>query len=268
MAPIFFAIIAGVLIIFATSWSAGGNQRSGRRNADNYKRRRGEIVRSIEALDARLRQVVQWVAQASEVPLTPGSARSINHQLSSLERLVRSFEVIVAAFVRVPIFGTDPNQLDSAAFLLRDFSKRLTQLEAETGMRRQSVALMIARLISVVGKWRQPARGGTTQPATGCYFCSRPFHVNLGNFSMVRVKIEKEVCDVFSCDVCRESLERTKKVKVLYFMQDGRPVHWMEIPGGFPGEQFWSINAVQGANRTMPGSNLRLVTSDFSDHSE
>ena len=40
----------------------------------------------------------------------------------------------------------------------------------------------------------------------------------------------------------QHELEATKKVKVLYFLKEGRPVHWAEVSDYHPSEDFWNIN--------------------------
>lgn len=266
MSWIFFAILAGLFIVFSVLWS-GGHGKAGRKRAETYHKRRKHIISTIDQLHMRLMKLAQAVP---DVRASSGGpvGDSANHRLAALERLVRSFEAIVSAFVGVPVFGTDPAELDSAAYLLADFSKKLSRAEMQVGIRWTTPAVRIAKLMSIVRGVSEPARQGPNLTAPGCYFCSRPFHVDLSKFSLVRVKVENKVREVFSCDVCKESLERTKKVKVLYFMQDGQPVHWAEISKGFPGEQFWHINSGSDSDTSARRGALRLVPSELPDRSE
>src|SRR5262249_11693130 len=81
--------------------------------------------------------------------------------------------------------------------------------------------------------------------ASGCYFCSRPVVAN--RFSLVKVKIDGQVKEVSGCKICKDELESSKKVKVLYFMKDGQPIHWSEVPDYKPSEDFWNINQQSAA---------------------
>jgi hypothetical protein len=102
------------------------------------------------------------------------------------------------------------------------------------------------------------------KPATtGCYFCSRPVLAN--RFSQVKVKIDGQVKEVMSCKICKEELESTKKVKVLYFMKDGHPVHWSQVPDYKPSEDFWNINKPGQPQAVQKTRKLELVRSTQDD---
>ena len=131
---------------------------------------------------------------------------------------------------RIPPFGTDASALDSAFFLVRDCRSRLgrTHQAFQDDLRGRNI-----KFDQLYGQVKTPE-------TTGCYFCSRP--VIVGRFSQVKVKIDGAIKQVMSCKICRDELESTKKVKVLYFQKDGKPVHWSEIEDYSPSEDFWNIN--------------------------
>ena len=199
-----------------------------RQRALNYRARRLELIGRLESLHGRL-------AGAA------GKIGGVPHAVGDLERLVASFEVIVEAFSRLPVFGPDPRQLDSADYLVRDCESRVGDFEVLRGWRGRPVATRFAELLS--GQWRMRSRPRPgPDPVRGCYFCSRPFHLDLQGFSQVRVRIERDTLDVFSCAGCKDRLEETKKIKVLYFLNDGRPQHWSKVTGYVPSEDYWNLN--------------------------
>ena len=245
MSLVFAAITAGILIaviVLATGRDHYG--RSERRGAADYHAKRRLLIQRIERLSGRIERIAATLAQAHPA----------GESLGNLERLVASFELIVVAFARLSPFGTDPEQLESAEFLVADCEGRAAGLEVRLGLRTMAAVIRVARLIRK-GILQAANKFGPVgaPPDRGCYFCSRPFHLELQNFSQVRVRIEGVTRDVFSCGPCKDNLEETKKVKVLYFLSDGKPTHWSRVPGYEPTESFWDIN------RRVSG--LRLITS-------
>ena len=248
MSFVLIAMVVGILIALVVTATASGHfaGQSGRQRATDYRARRRSILERLEQLSARIEQLAAAVAHKS-----PGS-------LGTLERLASSFELIVLAFGQLPPFGTDPSQLDSAEFLVKDTEDRTTGLEVQLGLRSPTAITRMAQLIRS-GMARAKNRGGqrAAAPDRGCYFCSRPFHLNLEKFSQVKVRLEGVTRDVFSCGPCKDNLEETKKIKVLYFLHEGQPTHWSQLPGYVPSESFWSIN--RNSDGEKPQSRLRLI---------
>ncbi len=239
---VLIAMAAGILmalVVLATGFDHAFSQ-SGRLRATDYRARRRLILERLEQLSFRVERLAATVANKS-----PGS-------LAHLERLVSSFELIVLAFGQLPPFGTDPSQLDSAEFLVKDTEDRATELEILLGLRSPTAITRMASLLrdGIARATNRPVPKAAT-PDRGCYFCSRPFHLDLEKFSQVKVRLEGATRDVFSCGPCKDKLEETKKIKVLYFLHDGQPTHWSQLPGYVPSESYWDINGKVGEN---PGS--------------
>ena len=233
MSLVLGAIAAGILIallVMLTGFDPVFGQ-SGRRRATDYRTKRRNILERMEGISARIRLLAAVVAEGSP------------ENLASLERLAASLELIVVAFARLSPFGTDPSQLDSAQFLVTDCEERAAGMEVRLGLRAQAPITRMASLIrgGLARAAGRAASGGGT-PDRGCYFCSRPFHLDLENFAQVKVKLDGVTRDVFSCGPCKDNLEETKKIKVLYFLTDGQPTHWSQVPGYVPLEAYWNLN--------------------------
>ncbi len=169
--------------------------------------------------------------------------------LDYYESTLRIFETLLEALKQVPPFATDPKELDAAYFLALDCSDRASRIDQ--GLKELSSGRPFD------GSLLEPPRTEKkTLAPLGCYFCSRPFVED--RFSQVRVRIEDEVRQVTACRVCQEELETTKKIKVLYFMKDGKPVHWSKIADYVPAEDFWNLNQRQPVRKSR---HLELVTS-------
>jgi hypothetical protein len=239
MGLILGAIAAGILITLLLMLVGTDQiQQTSRLRSVGYRTRRKALISKLESLYARL-------AEAASKLSPNGQA------VGDLERLVIGFEALVEAFSRLPAFGPDPQQLDSADFLVRDCESRISEFEIAKGLRSRPVAVRFAELFS--GPWRRaPGSRPGSDPVRGCYFCSRPFHQDLRGFSQARVRVEGATLDVFSCAGCKDRLEETKKIKVLYFLSEGRPKHWSQVPGYVPSEEYWNLNR----------HGLRLVDTD------
>lgn len=216
------------------------------RDAKSY---RGRFIQLVAQLETLTRTVNALEPQARLVK----EPRVLDYFEGSLKVL----ETLLSAIRKIPPFGTDASGLDSAFFLVRDCRERVgrTQQAFQDVMRGRPV-----NYDALHGKGA-PAKGFLGEKKkpvmTGCYFCSRPVIAN--RFSQVKVKIDDAVKEVMSCKVCKEELETTKKVKVLYFMKDGNPVHWSEAADYKPSEDFWSINKPREA--VMKTRRLELVRS-------
>ncbi|MEY4631553.1 MAG: hypothetical protein RIQ81_1673 [Pseudomonadota bacterium] len=228
MSLIFGAIAGGILI--ALVLMSTGIDQAGRHRAMTYRSRRSRLIERMEALHRRLAALAARFEKGDRLE---GS------MVRDLEKLVGSFETIVTAFSRIPAFGTDASLLDSADFLVKDCEERLRQMEIQGGLRSRAVITRVAQLLaSSLSGQRRPGE----RPPRGCYFCSRPFHEDLQGFSQVRVRVERDTLDVFSCAGCKDRLEETKKIKVLYFLNEGRPQHWSQVAGYVPSEAYWNLN--------------------------
>jgi hypothetical protein len=222
-------------------------QRRQVRDAKSYRGRFIQLVAQLETLTR--------AANALEVQVRGVKDPRV---LDYYEGTLKVLETLLAAVRKIPPFGADPSGLDSAFFLVRDCRERLgrTQQAFQDAVRGRAVNLEALHGAPVATK-----RGTSEKRAamTGCYFCSRPVIVN--RFSQVKVKIDGQVKEVMSCKVCKEELETTKKVKVLYFMKDGHPIHWSSIPDYKPSEDFWNINKPGQGQPVQKSRRLEIVRS-------
>lgn len=156
------------------------------------------------------------------------------------EGTLKVFEALLEAIRHLPGFSTEISQVKSASILAEDCSERV--LKIESGLKSFLDGKPLPESFfddSLISRKKQTRNG--------CYFCSRPFVKNA--FSMVRVRVEAEVKHVPACHVCKDELETTKKIKVLYFMKNGKPVHWSEVDDYMPIEEYWDINKKNSRGR-------------------
>jgi len=233
--PLLTAVVLGVVVVALHFWHQ-------RRQLDAAKVYRARFIQLVAQLDTVTRSANMLGEQVRQV----ADARVLDYYESAL----RMLETLLAAVRRVPPFGDDGAALDSAFFLVRDCRQRIgrTQQAFQDALRGRDV-----KLDELYG------HAGKGLAATGCYFCSRPVVAN--RFSEVKVRIDDAIKEVMSCCVCKEELETTKKVKVLYFMKEDKQVHWSEVADYHPSEDFWNINKRDGVHKTR---SLELVYS----HSE
>jgi hypothetical protein len=217
--PLLTAVILACLFGALYYW----HQRKQFSVANTYRARYVQLVAQLDTLTGSVNQLGTASHSVREVKL-----------LDYYESTLRILETLLAAITKIPPFGSDPTVLDSAFYLVRDCRHRVgrTQQAFQDHLRGRQV-----KIDELYGVKR---RGDQLPQATGCYFCSRPMIAN--RFSKVKVKLEGKVMEVVSCRICKEELENTKKVKVLYFMKDGRQVHWSEVKDYQPSEDFWNIN--------------------------
>jgi hypothetical protein len=149
------------------------------------------------------------------------------------ESTIKIFETLLEAIRHLPAFSAELAQIKSAWILAEDCSERVSKIEVAFKSHLEGASLPDT-FFDILPK------NGKLASKIGCYFCSRPFVQN--RFSMVRVRVETEVKHVAACHICKEELETTKKIKVLYFMKNGKPVHWSEVEDYTPIEDFWDIN--------------------------
>ena len=180
--------------------------------------------------------------------------------LDYYETLLQMMETLLAAVTKLPPFGTNPSTLNAAFYLVKDCRHRAGQLHQafQDKFRGRKVQLNAPR----PGKSGKPTNpvAALTQ---GCYFCSRPLIRTQS--AKVKVRIDQSIKEVMACSVCKEELAQTKKVKVLYFMKSGQPVHWSKVADYKPSEDYWNINKRQPIRKTRQ---LELIYSSASqpDH--
>ena len=212
------------------------------RDAKSY---RGRFIQLVAQLETLTRAVTMLEPQARLVK----DPRVLDY----FEGTLRVLETLLAAVRRIPPFGSDPTGLDSAFFLVRDCRERV-------GRAQQAFQDVIrGRTVNLEALHGAPLDKQRKTVTTGCYFCSRPVLAN--RFSQVKVKIDGQVKEVMSCKICKDELETTKKVKVLYFMKEGHPVHWSQVADYKPSEDYWNINKSGHAQPIQKTRRLELVPS-------
>ena len=223
--PLTAAAGLGLLVVVLHLW----HQQRQLNETKSYRARFIQLVAQLETVTASVNHLGEQAKAIRDVKV-----------LDYYESTLRILETLLAAVRRIPPFGAESSSLDSAFFLVRDCRQRVgrTQQAFQDALRGKDV-----KLEALYGR----GKSAKVQPS-GCYFCSRP--ILAGRFSQVKVKIDGAVKEVTSCNVCKDELEATKKVKVLYFMKDGNPVHWSEVSDYVPSEDFWNINKRDAVMKT------------------
>lgn len=170
--------------------------------------------------------------------------------LEYFENTLKIFETLLGAIAQLPPFGEEPAHLGSAFFLARDCQKRLERTQEAVRNALSGKDIIWDDL------YLSDSKGPGSLSVRGCFFCSRPYIAE--RFTHVKAKIDGNIREVVSCNICKEELEKTKKVKVLYFMRDDKPVHWMDVADYQPSEDYWDINQRGGIRKTK---HLELVYS-------
>jgi len=209
-------------------WVQSRNQQDGTRV---YRSKYIQLVSQLDSVTESVNQMSQHLEKITETKI-----------LDYYESTLKILETLLGAVNRIPPFGKKPENLGPAFYLSKDAKERVIKAQKafKAHLRGKSIDT--------------DALFGTKKRATGCYFCSRPVVAN--KFSEVRVKLDGSVKQVASCTTCRSELEKTKKVKVLYFMKGGQPIHWSQVEGYVPSEDYWSINKHQPVRKTR---HLELV---------
>ena len=230
--PLVTAAGLGLVLYFLNLWQRRRDQDGSR----VYRSRYVQLVAQLESLSLSANQLVSWVPEIKDEKV-----------LDYYESSLRVLETLLAAICKLHPFGTHPPDLDSAFFLARDCRGRIerTQKAFREALKGNPVRM-------------DELRGRASPGPKGCYFCSRPYIA--ARFSKVRVKIDDEVKDVVGCNICKEELEHTKKVKVLYFLKDGKPVHWSDMDDYVPSEDYWDINRKKAIRKTRQLELIKTTT--------
>jgi len=201
-----------------------------------YRRRYLELVTKLE----------QTVALANQVApkITPVVDEKALDYLGSCLRLL---ETILETARSFKPFHDDPGVLSSAIYLTDDCRARLQRAAHVTA---QSSAGQPIKPEALYGKL-------PVLVPRGCFFCSRP--AGLAELQQVRVKLDDGVKQVWGCPECRTELQSNKKIKVLYFMKNERPVHWSEVSEYDPMRDFATLQ--QPATSGIRKVKLELVYS-------
>jgi hypothetical protein len=217
--PLLTASLVAILVAFL-------HQLQTRKQQDGTRVYRSKYIQLVSQLDSITQSVNHLHSNASKI----GDPKILDYYENTLKIL----ETLLGALKKIPPFGKDPFELNPAFFLVRDCKDRVIKAQKSFKAHQRGKTVDTNALL------------GTK--ASGCYFCSRPVVAN--KFAKVSVKLDGDVKQVYSCTTCKHELEKTKKVKVLYFMKAGQPVHWSLVENYLPTEDYWSINKHKPIRKT------------------
>jgi hypothetical protein len=191
------------------------------KKASSYRRRYVQLVAQIELAVVKLNSLGNLVPHVRNARV-----------LDEYESALRMMETLLVALNRIPNFGTDRKLFGQVLPMVRR-----VELKIEETYKKFKKSIedrpMFAHLLPQY-------HSETSPPTEGCYFCSRPFM--RAYFKAASIKVEGIKLKVYGCHICIAELKATKKIKVLYFMEKGRPVHWSLCEGYKPMEQYWDLN--------------------------
>jgi hypothetical protein len=167
--------------------------------------------------------------------------------LDEFEACLRMSDSLISALVKIPPFGFKPELIGLIQPLVIK-----TESKIESAYVRFKLAIEGKPIFGpLMERWRKD----TDVPAKGCYFCSRPFMKEY--FKPASLKVDGIQLRVFGCQTCVTELRVNKKVKVLYFIEYGQPVHWALVESYRPSEQYWNLNRRRSSQLTK---NFELVS--------
>ena len=206
--------------------------------AKAYRQRFVQLVRQLDTVTSVVNDLAEGLKFVND-----------SRVLDYYEGTLRLLETLLGAVKKVEPYGTNLAALNSAAYLIRDLRERVGRLQSVFQRVINREPLDINELKGVDGDMSLPQ-------VKGCYFCSRPVIVE--RIAAVKVRIDGQIREVVGCKICRDELSTTKKVKVLHFMQEGKPLHWSLVNDYQPSEDFWNINKREPV---QPKRRLELVPS-------
>lgn len=152
--------------------------------------------------------------------------------LDEFESCLRMMETLLTALVRLPHFGFKPEHVGQVQPLVLKTEEKIEQ----TYLKFKGTIEDKPVFGHLLDKWQKD----TVVPAKGCYFCSRPFMKEY--FRPATLKVDGIRIKVVGCQTCVGELKTNKKIKVLYFIEHGQPVHWTLVESYRPMEQYWNLN--------------------------
>ena len=201
--------------------------------------------------DAAFKSLMVTLESCSKLAHKHGrEAKSIKDEslLEAVESAVAMLEVITSTTKKVRNSDNDLYRIRSLQMVSQKCLLRLEKLSPAIEKVRAGKPVPASILKSL------------TMPK-GCYFCSRPF--DLITFKIVKVKLEKKKAEQYACPTCRKQLQNKKKLRVLHFMNEGKPTHWSETPNYKPESHYYSLNGDFSEHKKPV---LALVYSEKSDN--
>lgn len=210
------SIALGTALVLRGFWLSRFPKR-----AYSYRRRYQQIVARIEFAVLKVNTLGNLVPHVKNARV-----------LDEFESCLRMMETLLTALTRTPNFGFEPKTMDHLGPLM----KRVEAKIDETYRKFKRSIEERPMFSGLLQRWQQE----TSLPAAGCYFCSRPYVKDY--FKEASIRVDGIELRVQGCHICVAELKARKKVKVLYFQQEGRPVHWSLVDNYKPMEQYWDLN--------------------------
>jgi hypothetical protein len=214
----------------------GWDQRQLMRKAERYRISYCQLVGRLDSIRAALFKLTSSMSAAKH--------GAVVHEL---EGLVQDVERLVVATRQLEHFSTDDKKI---AQILITAEELLGRFAAVQGLVMTQGAEPNAPVVSRSKLSKQLRQG--------CYFCSMPHLV--GEPRKVKVRIDGKILAVMACLTCFKALNANKKVKVLFFMRDGKALHWTRVRDYVMEPKYFSIN--RGDPEGVPKTDkLKLVES-------
>ena len=194
-----------------------------------------DLVARLDAITAR----ATAMAKLAEHVTDPELLKKYQASLIKIENTLSSFSRLNSPLI-------DLNTLKGFERLTRDCQRSLKSSETALKKHLRQKSINYKNLF----QWK-PKEG-----VKGCYFCSRPN--DAPGLKSVKSRIHGVTIRVWGCEVCCNQLRKNRKVKVLYFLINGQPIHWTQVRGYQPSENFWGLNSPQ----KKPKPPLKLVYSE------
>lgn len=198
-----------------------------------YRGRYVQLVNSLHSITTVANQLSSFVKELSN-----------KEALDVFESALASLKEILVAVREIPPFGKNIGHLNEAF--------KISQANYHDFLRVQNLfrSALTGQLLSFYEFKEFSGR----MALDGCYFCSKP--TLEFNFVEAKIKIEGATKSVKSCVACHHALKITGKANILYFENDGKLVHWKDLPTYRPLENFWELNRFKPKTRAR---HLELV---------
>lgn len=191
------------------------------RRALSYRRRYQQLIARIDLAVVKANTLANLVPHVKNARI-----------LDDFESCLRMMETLLRALNQTPNFGFDQKLITQVYPMVKRVEHKI-----DDTYRKFKRSIEERPLFSgLLKRWQEE----TAVPALGCYFCSRPFM--RAYFKAATIRVEGINLRVFGCHICVAELKTRKKVKVLYFQEQGRPVHWSLVDSYKPMEQYWDLN--------------------------
>lgn len=175
----------------------------------------------------------------------------LDHYAGSL----RLFENLLYAVNKKSVSDIGPVDIHSALMLADKCEKRLEKTRLAFRRDIEGPLYLLKRLIP----WASTVKSFENS----CYFCSFPFK-DRSSIKIAKTKVDNISIRVAGCPTCVDKLNRTKKVRVLFFKKDGKVFHWSKFPEYKPSERYWNINSEENTQKPPKSAHLELVHSQSS----